>query len=100
MLAFGRTTKSPCEDTVEFSDSINRWAGPGNAEFRNNLARAFSEKKPILLVEVLTEDPDHIEAGRDASQVKKEFYLRRELIGEVIEYNEMTGRYVIRFVRV
>jgi hypothetical protein len=83
------------DGTLEFSDLLNRWSGPGNQEFRSNIARAFAEKSPVQLVIASTVNTDHIESGQDASKVKKDFHIREDLIGQVVELDG--EKYVFRF---
>ncbi|MEQ1775349.1 MAG: hypothetical protein ABL891_16355 [Burkholderiales bacterium] len=75
---------------------MSRWRGPGNAEFRRNVEKAFREKSSVRLIVSRTEDTDYVEAGGDASKVKKDFHLRDDLIGEIVEYDG--ENYVFRFV--
>ena len=84
--------------SAEYADRVSRWKGPGNMEFRNNIAAAFAEKKPVRLVLASTDDAKHVESGKDASKIKKEFHVREELIGEVVEFDG--DNYVLRFVQV
>lgn len=81
--------------TLEFADSFERWAGPGNAEFRANVARALDEARPVRLVLVKTRHTERVERGEDASKIGKEFHVRDDLVGEVAEI--VGSRYVIRF---
>ncbi|APV51284.1 hypothetical protein BWI17_17290 [Betaproteobacteria bacterium GR16-43] len=81
--------------TMEFADSAGRWQGPGNAEFRVNLAKAFAEKSPVYLVLATTSEIKKVQAGEEASKVKKEFRRREELVGQVVAWDG--ENYVIRF---
>lgn len=83
--------------TMEFSDTFERWAGHGNSEFRANVRKAYEEKCTVRLVIVKTDQIERVEAGEDASTVRKEFFLRDDLVGEVVEIEN--DRYVIRFRR-
>jgi hypothetical protein len=83
--------------SAEYSGKLSRWAGPGNNEFRVNISDAFERKSPVRLVLVQTENIDHVEAGEDASKVKKDFAAREDLLGEVIEFDG--ENYVVRFRR-
>ena len=83
------------DGSPEYVGSASRWAGPGNKEFRENLARAKSEDALIRLVISSTEHKDHIESGGDASKVKKEFHVRADLVGQVVESDG--DNYVVRF---
>jgi len=76
-------------------DSFSRWRGPGNAEFREKIANALKTKQAIRLVIADTRQTQDVESGADASTVKKTFYVRDDLVGEVIEATEDT--YAIRF---
>jgi hypothetical protein len=81
--------------TMEFTGSLDRWSGPGNREFRRNVADAYSGGKKVRLVVVKTDDVASVESGADASKLKKEFFLREDLEGKVIELD--AERYVFRF---
>lgn len=81
--------------TAEYADSLSRWNGLGNNEFRRNIQRAFAECSKVRLVVASTLETEHVQAGRDASKVKKDFNPREDLIGEVVE---LAGdKYVFRF---
>lgn len=72
------------DGVAEYFDRLDRWRGPGNAEFRNNLARAYQQRSVVRLVVANTLDVDHVQSGKDASKVKKSFDPRMDLIGELI----------------
>jgi hypothetical protein len=84
--------------SMEFADSLDRWSGPGNREFRRNIERAFAEQSRVRLVVVRTRHPERVQAGEDASKIPKEFFLREDLQGKVIELSGNT--YAFRFVSV
>jgi hypothetical protein len=81
--------------SAEYFGSASRWTGPGNQEFRENLARAFREKTRVRLVISSTKETEHVESGADASKVKKDFHVLEDLVGKVVEYDG--NNYVIRF---
>lgn len=81
--------------SIEFTGSLDRWSGPGNSEARTNIAEAFSAKSKVRLVVVKTEEIQRVESGEDASPLKKEFFVREELVGQVVELNG--EQYVFRF---
>lgn len=81
--------------SMEFTGSMTRWHGPGNTEFRENIAKALRESRPVRLVVAKTREIERVEAGEDASKVKKEFFVRNDLVGEVAEITD--DRYVFRF---
>jgi hypothetical protein len=84
--------------SAEYIGRTSRWSGPGNQEFRENLARALKEKSRVRLVISSTEEIDHVESGADASKVRKDFHVREDLVGQVIEYDG--DNYVIRFTSI
>lgn len=86
------------DSTAEYFGNMARWQGPGNAEFRANLQRAKAERSRVRLVIVSTPEVERVEAGEDASKLKKEFDVRPDLVGEVVELNG--DEYMIRFHRV
>ena len=73
--------------TLEFADKASRWTGPGNNEFRRNVQKAFESGANVRLVIARTKEIDRVQAGEDASKVKKIFFLREELIGRVVEWD-------------
>lgn len=83
--------------TMEFADSLDRWSGAGNREFRHNIAKAFAERKAVRLVLVKTDEAERVEAGGNAATVSKEYFVREDLVGQVIELSE--NHYAFRFKR-
>lgn len=71
--------------TAEYADSFDRWSGPGNAEFRNNVARAYTEGSEVRLVVVNTSETQYVRDGRDGSKIQKAFSPRQDLVGVVAE---------------
>ena len=88
--------KSPA-GTLEFSDRVDRWSGPGNNEFRQALKEALESRRPVRLVIAHAKDPEYVESGADASKMKKTFSVRPELIGKVVSIDD--ERYMISFVK-
>jgi len=83
--------------SAEYADSFDRWGGPGNSEFRENVEKAFAEGRQVRLVVASTLETEHVQSGRDAGKVKKDFDPKVELVGKVAEVNG--NQYVIRFSR-
>jgi len=65
-------------------DSFSRWSGPGNSEFRARVSAAFASRQRVRLVIVKTPNASAVQAGADASKIKKNFFVREDLIGEVV----------------
>lgn len=87
--------KGKPSDVLAFGDRFDRWSGPGNSEFRANLARAFEIGASVRLVIARTIDSDHVQRGDDASKISKTFAVREDLIGIVTEID--ADHYVIEF---
>lgn len=87
----------PAPGALEFAGSASRWRGPGNSEFRQNVAKAFESQATVRLVIVRTEATARVEAGEDASRVKKDFHLKDDVVGKVIEWDG--ENYAFRFVK-
>lgn len=85
------------KDSLEFAASADRWTGPGNSEFRANIAKAYVDKSRLRLIIVHTDNVADVEAGKDASKIKKKFFIREELIGEVVEWDGTN--FALRFKR-
>ena len=89
--------KGTAAGTLVFEGSVNRWKGPGNSEFRENMDKAFTLGAAVRLVIVRTEEVARVEAGEDASKVKKDFFLKEEVVGKVTEWDH--DRYAITFIK-
>ncbi|MEP7216637.1 MAG: hypothetical protein ABI782_10330 [Anaerolineaceae bacterium] len=76
-------TKDP-DGMLVCRDSFARWGGPGNIEFRDRVTAALGGKQRVRLVTVHALDTAAIQAGVDASTIKKDFGVREDLIGEVV----------------
>jgi hypothetical protein len=85
------------ENSAEYWGCTTRWEGPGKNEFKANLERAKAQGSRVRLVIVSTKEVARVEAGEDASKLTKEFDVRPELVGEVVELDG--DDYVIRFRR-
>lgn len=81
--------------TAEYAATTARWDGPGKNEFKDNVERAFQDQSTIRLVIVSTHETDHVESGKDASLVVKEFHVRPDLVGRVIAFDG--SNYVFSF---
>ncbi len=66
---------------------MSRWSGHGNTEFKRNVVDAFQKRSRVRLVIAKTSETTYVDSGKDASLVKKEFFTREDLIGEVAELN-------------
>jgi len=90
--------KGHAPDTLAFGDKLGRWSGPGNTEFRANLARAYESGAAIRLVLARTLEPDRVQRGEDGSKIPKTFSIREDLTGRITELDG--ENYVIEFRRI
>ena len=89
--------KNTAPGTLEFEGSASRWKGAGNNEFRANVAKAFESQTNVRLVIVRTDDIARVEAGEDGSKLKKDFHMKDDVLGKVIEWDG--EHYAFRFIR-
>lgn len=80
--ASGSTTGARAKTARLFAREGQPLAGPGNSELRENVNKAFKEKSAVRLIVVRTSEVARVEAGDDASKIKKEFHSREELVGK------------------
>lgn len=83
---------------MEFSGSLDRWSGHGNKEFRENLCEASEAKSKMRLVIVRTDETARIESGEDASNIKKSYFTRQDLIGQIIELGDIEYAFQFRAI--
>jgi hypothetical protein len=79
--------RSGTAGSLEFASNASRWRRPANNKFRENVRKACEPSADVRLVIVKTDEVDRVEAGEDASKVKKEFFVRENLVGRVIEWD-------------
>jgi hypothetical protein len=72
---------------IRYSDDLDRWGGPGNAELRRCLKHAFESKQTIRAVIAKADDTPSIDAGTDASKLKNSFSVKEDWYGNVIEFD-------------
>lgn len=73
----------PKDGRVLCRDRFDRWKGPGNTEFRERVQRAFTSHQQVRLVISHSDKPDEVQAGTNASTVRKSFSVREDWIGRV-----------------
>jgi hypothetical protein len=87
------------DGALEYCDRLSRWGGnaPGNNLLRDHLVTAFSEQRPVRMVVATTSETETVDAGRDASKLKKTFHVRKDLVGVVTTFDG--DNFVITFRR-
>ena len=78
--------KSGGKGVLVYVDCLSQW---GNNELGSNLLkmhlqRAVSENLPVRMVVAMTRETEYVDAGNDASKVRKTFHVREDLIGRVV----------------
>jgi len=72
---------------LPYRDRLSRWSGTGNNLLRKHLEQAVREELPVRLVIAKADDPDAIDQGVEGGSVKKTFAVRKDLIGQVAEFD-------------
>jgi hypothetical protein len=81
--------KAPEKGLLRYTDQISRWKtnSPGKKLFIEHLSKAYDEQLPVRLVIVSTKDTAIVDAGEDASKLKKTFDVKKDIVGKVISFN-------------
>lgn len=79
--------EKPQGNRIRYRDSARRWGGPGNAEFRRNIDKAFNTGQILRVVIARAEDAGAVERGEDASGIKKRFSIKDDWYGKVLAWN-------------
>lgn len=87
----------PKNGAITCRGSFARWSGPGNAEFRDKVSTAFHNSQPVKVVIAHTTDTAAVEAGADASTLRKSFSVKKDWIGRVASI--AGDEYVFQFTR-
>ena len=74
-------------DSITYVDQLSRWSGPGNNELRRALDKAKISDQVIRAVIARTDDPGTVDAGQDASKVKKTFFVREHWYGKLLVWD-------------
>lgn len=79
----------PDADTLRYRDSLSRWSGNelGNRLLKAHLERAVALSLPIRLVVATPTAREEIDAGRDASTVRKKFHTKPDVVGRVVDFD-------------
>lgn len=72
---------------MTYVDRLSRFGGPGSNLLRTHLEQAVADDPPVRAVIAYTEDRALIDAGQDASKVKKSFAVKPNWIGKVTAFD-------------
>ena len=84
-------------NTIRCVGKASRWSGPGNAEFRESMNKAFETNQVIRAVIARTDNPNAVERGEGASKLKNTFSIKEDWFGKVVVWDGDT--YEIEFER-
>jgi hypothetical protein len=73
----------PSGGEIRYVDRTSRWSGNGNAEFIEFLNIAHASDQRIRVVIGRTSDEAAVAAGKDASELKNTFHVRKDWIGHL-----------------
>jgi len=85
----------PKDGTNRYTDTLSRFAGPGNNLLRQHITQAYESGQRIRAVVVRTDETNLVDSGTDASKIKKSFSPKKNWEGRVVEFNG--DRYIIEF---
>lgn len=87
------------DNKLRLEDRLSRWAhnAPGNNLLREHLQKIQADNLDVRLVLARTSDTQLVDSGGDASQAKKTFAVREDLIGKLVEFDGDT--FIIDFAR-
>jgi len=90
----------PDVGTLRYRDRLSRWSGNelGNRLLKDHLAQAIASTLPVRLVIATPQVRESIDAGRDASTVRKTFHAKPEVVGRVVDFDG--DSFVIDFQRI
>jgi hypothetical protein len=72
---------------LPYEDKLSRWSGPGSDLLREHLEQAVKDDMPVRLVMAQTDDQEAVANGVVGRTVKKTFSIRKDLVGQVTEFD-------------
>jgi hypothetical protein len=84
---------------LRYTDTLSRRQHKkhGAPLLEEHLKLAKAERRPIRLVIAYTDETDVVDQGKSAAGIKKDFEVRSDLVGELVEFDG--DRYVVDFTR-
>jgi hypothetical protein len=80
----------PRKGVLRYTDQLSRWQqplSPGRELFASHIRKAHSESLPVRLVIVSTRDTASVDAGDDATKLKKAFDIRMGYLGAIASFD-------------
>jgi hypothetical protein len=80
----------PEKGVLRYTDQLSRWPqsrSPGRDLFVEHLRKGYKERSAVRLVIVSTKETAIVDAGRDASKVKKIFHLKEDYVGSISSFD-------------
>ena len=69
--------------SIKYVDTVSRWSGHGNKEFRERIDKAYLEKQAVRVIIARTNDEEAVNDGKDASKLSNTFHVRPDWAGTV-----------------
>lgn len=82
---------------LTYTDRLSRWNlnAPGKNLLTEHLRKAHDERLDVRLVIARTDQPEVVERGEEAASLKKEFYIKENVVGKVTVFDG--DNFVIEF---
>jgi hypothetical protein len=82
---------------LTYTDRLSRWHlnAPGKNLLTEHLRKAHDEDLDVRLVIAKTNQPEVVERGEEAASLKKEFYIKENVVGKVTVFDG--DNFVIEF---
>ncbi|MCE0761276.1 hypothetical protein LWH94_19130 [Marinobacter sp. G11] len=87
----------PEDGKIRYVDSVTRWSGHGNKEFKERLAKAYDNQQVVRAVIARTSDENAVRRGEDASKLKNSFGAKLDWVGVVSHWDG--DNFIIEFER-
>ena len=76
------------DGVLPYVDRLSRWPGsPGNTLLGQHLREAHERNAQVRAIVAHTRNRAVVDAGEDASKIKKEFHILEGFTGEIVEFD-------------
>lgn len=87
------------DGVLSYTDRLSRWEPntPGKNLLIEHLSAGRDQSLPVRLVIATTDQPEVVERGEDASNIRKTFHIKEEVVGQVTYFDG--DNFVLEFRR-
>lgn len=87
------------DGVLSYTDRLSRWEPntPGKHLLIEHLSAGRDQSLPVRLVIATTDQPEVVERGEDASNIRKTFHIKEEVVGKVTHFDG--DNFVLEFRR-